>query len=99
MNVKQALTQLATIATDSAEHEQTQLMIDCPQCGRQGELGSIRTRVVVGQRLASEAEKEQASHDAELRRIADELGVPAPASIEDLLLAIRGLRRDLQGAS
>jgi len=42
MNVREALTELRKIA-----YAETRLLIECPHCGRSGELGAIRAMVVV----------------------------------------------------
>jgi hypothetical protein len=92
MNVTEALEKLSAIST--ANNVDVRLLIDCPHCGRAGELDSLRMMVhATPGKFRSDSTRERADHDAELRRIALALNIPWPTSIEDIVTAIRALPR------
>lgn len=87
MNVTEALELLSNI---NRSGEEIRLLIDCPHCGRAGELGSLRPTVMAAPAtFRSDLAHEQASHDAELRRISTALGLGGRTSIEAIIEAIR----------
>jgi hypothetical protein len=87
MNITEALEYLSAI---KGANEDMRLIIDCPHCGRTGELGSLRMMIQARPAgFRSDTTRERASHDAELRRISMALGIPWPTSIEDIITAIR----------
>jgi hypothetical protein len=88
MNVAEALVQLSAISV--SHNEDIRLLIDCPHCGRSGELGSLRPMVQAAPTsFRSDKTRERAGHDAELRRISTALGLPWPTTVEDIVMAIR----------
>jgi len=93
MTLNEALEQLSQMA-GSGHDSEIRLQIDCPHCGRSGELDSIRPMVrVTSGHSRSDSTRERTQHDAELRRISMALNIPWPTSIEDIVTAIRALPR------
>lgn len=82
MNVREALVELRKIA-----FAETRLLIDCPHCGRSGELGSIHVMAVanVG---PPQFQAEQRQHDADLHEIAEALSLRWPVSMHDIVKRI-----------
>ena len=88
MNAAEALDYLSKLK--DVKNEDLRLLIDCPHCGRTGELGSLRTMIQAKPAgFRSDTTRERAEHDAELRRISMALNIPWPTSIEDIITAIR----------
>jgi hypothetical protein len=88
MNVSEALEQLSMMA--GGHNEDIRLLIDCPHCGRSGELGSLRPMVqATPASFRSDKTRERADHDAELRRISMALGLPWPTTVEEIVNTIR----------
>jgi hypothetical protein len=92
MNVTEALDYLSKVK--DSHNEDMRLLIDCPHCGRTGELGALRTMIqATPGAFRSDSTRERAGHDADLRRISMALNIPWPTSIEDIVTAIRALPR------
>lgn len=88
MNVTEALEQLANINPEA--RDEIRLLIDCPHCGRSGELGSLRPMLqATPGHTRSEGMRERSVHDADLRRISIALGLPWPTSVDNIVDAIR----------
>jgi hypothetical protein len=86
MNLSEAMERLAGLRND----QDVRLLIDCPHCGRSGELGSLRPVVMAAPAsFRSDKTRERASHDAELHRVAIALGLGWPTTVEDIIAEIR----------
>lgn len=88
MTVNEALEVLSNINPDS--REDIRLLIDCPHCGRSGELGSIRPMLqVTPAKIGDNSTRERKEREAELRRISMALGLCWPTTMEEIITAIR----------